>query len=149
MFKAVNTECEAERKKAVLEKKKIQNTYLSALKTLDIQNYLEIKVVFEQNVGFYLVGKANLLHSLVRKASVEELDEIMEKYGIIDVKLAVFEAAKKFIGNGLFVKARKLLNIAREKAWWCNDLFDLEERIKREYFPGYKLVKPCKFEDFL
>jgi len=149
MFRAVNTESETERRKALQERAKIQSTYLSAMKTLDIEKYLEIRIQFEQNDGLYLAGKANLLYGLVRKTPVVKLDELVEKYRILETRLAFFELARRWIDNGMFVKARKLLNMARERGWWCNDLFDLEGRIEREYFPGLRLKKQPKFEDYL
>jgi hypothetical protein len=149
MFRAVNTESEHERKRIHYERIKIKNVYLSVTKTLNVEKYFEMKIHFEQNKGFYLAGKANLLYNLVRRTQINELDKMLEKYDILESKCAFFEFARKCIENGLFVRAKKLLNIARSKGWWCNDLYDLESLIESKCFSGEKVEKKVRFEDFL
>jgi hypothetical protein len=149
MFRAVNTETEYERKRTQVERLKIKNVYISAVKTLNIEKYFELKVQFEQNQGFYLAGKSNLLYNLVRRSPLKNMDELIKKHNILESKLAFFEFVKKCIDNGLFVKAKKLLNCARIKGWICNDLFDFENQIEETYFKGQKMKKRCKFEDFI
>lgn len=149
MFRAVNTESESQQRKIKLERTKILSLYLSALKTLKVEKYFELKVRYEQNQGFYTAGKCNLCFSLVRKTPFEKIDELIEKFCILESKHAFFEYVKKCIENNAFLKAKKLLNTARFKGWWCNDLFDLEKLIKLKYFEGEVVNKKPKFEDFI
>lgn len=149
MFKAVNTESETDKKKILQERAKIQAAYLAATKTLNIEKYLEMKIRFEQNESFYLTGRGNLLYSLVRKTSSDKLDEVIRKYDVLDTKLAFFEVARKCVEGGAFVRAKKLLNLARKKGWICNDLFDLEEEIRTGYFLGRTVEKRAVFDSLL
>ncbi|ELA41448.1 uncharacterized protein VICG_01553 [Vittaforma corneae ATCC 50505] len=149
MFRAVNTESESERKRILFERTRIQALYFSVAKTLNIDKFVELKVQFEQNQGLYSAGKANLLFSLVRKTPMEKLEELIEKYGVLESKPAFFEFIRKCIENEKFVKAKKLLNMARTKGWWCNDLFDLENTIECKYFKGGKIKKKPVFKNFM
>lgn len=149
MFRAVNTESEHERKKIMHEKTKIQSSYLSALKTLNIDKFVDLKIQFEQNSDFYAAARANLLFSLVKKAPRSKLEEIYRNYSIQECKVALFEYARRSIEEGEFIKARKLLNLARKKGWWCNDLFDLEEVIEGKYFGRVGMKRKPIFEDFI
>lgn len=149
MFRAVNIESEYEKKRASQEKHKIQEMYFSCLKTLCIEKFFNIRILFDQNRPFYETARSNLLYNIVRKTSLPVLEKVLQEYDITESKHAFFEFVRKCIDNSMFVRAKKLLNLARKNKWWCNDLFDLEKDIDKLYFSGIKKNENLKFNDFL
>lgn len=140
MFKAVNTESENERRRAQFEKTRIQKSYLSALKTLNIDKFLAIKIHHEQNQAFYESAKSNLLYNFAAKSSSDAILKKVEEYGILNFKAPLFEFARKSLDEENFIRAHKLLNLAKHKKWTNNDYFELRKRMKSEYF------EDCHFE---
>lgn len=149
MFHAVNTESEQLRRRIHFEQQRIKSIYLKAIRSLNVEKFLELKVVFDQNKDFYATARTTLLFTIVRRSSVDKLDEIQEKYDVFESKPAYFEAIQKYIKGKRFIKAKKLLNLARIKGWWCNELFDLEREILKKYFVDALPKKKAVFEDFL
>lgn len=143
MFRAVNTESESERRKAHLERKKIQSTYLSALKSMNLAKMFSMEIRYEQNHGLFCNAKSNLLCSFIRKTPTDQLLGEIEAYGILESKSAFFEVVRKFIEEGNFIRAHKLLNLAQSKGWVNNDYFELREEISRKYIASIRPRRPC------
>jgi hypothetical protein len=145
MFKAVNTESVQEIKKSLEERKIIRGIYLSCLKSSNIEKLMSFNVIFDQNQQLYTTAKSNLFFSLVHKNNSEKLIEFSKKYNFLEFKQPFFEFVKICISESKFVKAKKLLKLARGKGWFCNDYFSLKNEIKAKYGED----KEVKFEDFL
>lgn len=134
MFKAANTDSETQRRKTSAEAQKIRDLYMEVLQTLDIGKFLEFRVMSDQNQPFYTRARSNLMYNYVKSTDVSVLNENRENYDFLDYRYAFFEVVEKNIGAGNFVRARKLLNVARERGWQCNSLYTLEREIESRYF---------------
>lgn len=137
MFRAVNTESESDRRRACLERQKIQNVYLSTLKTMKLSKLLSMEVRYEQNYNLLCNAKSNLLYGFVRRMSMGQLLESME-CGFLESKVSFFEFVRKCIAEGNFIRAHKLLNLAKSREWVGNDYFELREEIGKKYASGIK-----------
>lgn len=149
MFRAVNTESESERRRIAAERQNIQANYLSATKTLNLDKFLDMKVMFEQNQEIYKIAKANLLFTFVRRTPLENVEGLINKYHVLESKPAYFELVRKYIKCENFIRAKKLLNLARSNGWICNDLFDLEKEITKKYFNDAVSFKKPKLDDLI
>lgn len=140
MFKAVNTDSESQRKKISIENQRIRDLYMDTLQTLNIKKFLELQVLHSQNQPFYLKAKSNIMYNYVKCVDISILNENKEKYDFLEHKHSFFEVVEKNIRGGNFVRARKLLNLAKERGWLCNSLYSLASRIEDDYFAA-RLVK--------
>lgn len=134
MFKAANTDSETQRRKTSVEAQKIRDLYMEVLRTLDIKKFLEFKVQNDQNQPFYTRARSNLMYNYVKRTDVAVLNENKENYDFLDYRYSFFEVVEKNIAAGNFVRARKLLNMAKERGWQCNSMYSLEKEIENRYF---------------
>jgi hypothetical protein len=133
MFKAVNTESEYEMKLAEYERRRIQKCYLSAMKNVKNTNFFNLQVKYENNQAFYTSAKSNLLCTYIWETSTEQIIQEIEKLKILDFKFPFFELVRKSIKEHNYIRAKKLLNLARSKKWTNNDYFDLKREIKKNF----------------
>jgi hypothetical protein len=139
MFKAVNTESDAIKKKTQVEKERIKELYLTALRTMKFDMLFNFKVSFETNQEFFNCAKSNLMYNYVKKTEIKKLLENLEKINFLEHKNALFEFVRKNIETENYVAARKLLNKAKDNGWYCNDYYDYNKRIECEYFGIIKM----------
>lgn len=149
VFRAVNTESELERRKFLSERQKIQNLYISSSKSMNIDRFLAFNVSFDQNQAFYNNAKSNILFSFVNKNKVETLLKFLEKYNFLESKQAFFEFIRICIDESRFIQAKKLLNLAKLKGWFCNDYFELKKSIESLYFGKKANSSKLCFDDLL
>lgn len=141
MFRAVNTESENERRKESFEKSKIQTMYLATLKSLNIDKFLSLKINYERNQVFFESAKSNLLYSFVSKSPSEKIVEVLEKYEILKFKTPFFEFVRKTLEDENYLRAQKLLNLAKSNKWAGNDYFNLKTQIEKDYYAKFKCKK--------
>lgn len=106
---------------------------------MNLAKMFSIEVRHEQNYGFFHSAKSNLLYSFVKKTPMDQLLGKIGTYGLLESKSALFELVRKCIGEESFIRAHKLLNLAKSKGWMGNDYFDLREEISRKYIKGIRL----------
>ncbi|ADM11253.1 uncharacterized protein Eint_031100 [Encephalitozoon intestinalis ATCC 50506] len=137
MFEAINSiDNKVIRKSEDHEKGMILLEYTKALKTLDIGSFLKYRVKHDVNLGLYKRASGYLISNYAIKKTLEEIELNMERYKLLEYKESVFIMARRNImEKENFVKARKLLNLAREKGFFCNELYELEELLNNEWYP--------------
>lgn len=134
MFKAVNVESESDKRLCEFEKKRIEKSYLATLKTLNLDSFLATQIKYEQNLSFYKNAYSNLLVEYVSIKCDREILENLEKYKILEHTNSFFELLRKSIKNENFIRAKKLLNLAKSKNWMRNEYYDLKRELEQLYF---------------
>lgn len=134
MFRALNTESASQKKKAAEEGIRIREMYMDYLFTSNLDALLSYPVQCEQNIPLMMKAKSNALTAHVKSEPIDRLNSQMEQLGLLEFRNPLFLLAEKNIQGGNFVRAKKILNVARDKGWFSNRLYDLSKRIEVEYF---------------
>lgn len=131
MFAAINsTGSENTRKLEEEERTRLRNKYNETLLTLNLGPFLELRPVHDINLGFYNRALRYLVFNYTFQKSLEEIEQSMSRYRLLEYKEAIFNIARKHIEAERFVRARKLLNIARDRGFFCNMLYELEGQLE-------------------
>lgn len=135
MFEAINSaNSEDVRKAEKEEEEKLKVAYSRALVSLDLDLFIDQKPKYASNSFLYGRLFCYLVANYSDKKHTDELESNMERYGLLDYSEAVFNIARRYIEAECFMKARKLLNIARERGYITNMLYELEEELERRWF---------------
>lgn len=135
MFVPINSRnAEAIRKSEEEERTNLRRAYIEALSTLNIDSFLRCKPKHEANLGLYNQATRYLIFNYSSKKELCEIESNISKYGLLNYKESLLNMAKKNIETESFMKARKLLNIARERGFFCNMLYELEEQLRKEWY---------------
>lgn len=132
MFRAINTESLLQKKKANIERKKLKEVYMNACRTLNIKDFLKEKVVYESNEIFYRKAKVNLYIQIIKNISLEIFESMFNINELVEYEELLFLIGSKYISEKKYIRAKKILNIAIEKGWYSNKLFNLLETINKE-----------------
>lgn len=131
MFTAINTESAGNLKKMQLERKKIITAFIAACRTLKINEFSELKVVYKPNEPFFKKAKTNLYIQFIQKTSIIIIEALGMIEQFLESKELLFEMAAKYISEKKYIRAKKILNIAFKKEWYCNKLYDLLKKLKK------------------
>lgn len=132
MFRAINTESLLQKKKTNIERKKLKEVYMNACRTLNIKDFLKEKVVYESNEIFYRKAKVNLYIQIIKNISLEIFESMFNINELVEYEELLFLIGSKYISEKKYIRAKKILNIAIEKGWYSNKLFNLLETINKE-----------------
>lgn len=137
MFEAINSvDNKAIKKSEDHERAILLMEYNKALKDLDISSFLRYRVKHDVNLGFYKRASGYLISNYTAKKALEEVEQNIERHKLLNYRESLFNIARRnIIERSSFVRARKLLNIAREKGFFCNELYELEELLTAEWYP--------------
>ena len=122
MFTPLNKETSKKRLKSIVkERRALKETYYNFL--LDIKkldNIFSVKIDYEENYELLSQIKEYALYNCLLK----NIDIDIKKYDIFRYKKVLFFYIKKKIENKEFIKAKKLLNICKERGYENNEYFD-------------------------
>ncbi|AFN82730.1 hypothetical protein EROM_031080 [Encephalitozoon romaleae SJ-2008] len=137
MFEAINSvDSKAIKKSEDHERAMLLMEYNKALKDLNVGSFLRYKVKHDVNLGLYKRASGYLISNYTAKKALEEVEQNIERYKLLNYRESLFNMARRnIIERNNFVRARKLLNIAREKGFFCNELYELEELLTTEWYP--------------
>ena len=131
MFTPLNKETSKKRLKSIVkERRALKETYYNFL--LDIKkldNIFSVKIDYEENYELLSRIKEYALYNCLLK----NIDIDIKKYDIFRYKKVLFFYIKKTIENKEFIKAKKLLNICKERGYENNEYFDLLYKLKKFY----------------
>lgn len=135
MFKAINSEDDGLYTRNLQdEQTKIEKMYLESLKGNVIDEYIAYSPKYECNIGVYRKGKIFLMCSYIRNSGLDKLDSLIDTYDALIYKDVLFEAIEKYINGRKFFKAKKLLNLARDRKFLCNRFYELERLYAKKYY---------------
>lgn len=137
MFEAINSvDSGVIKKSEEQERNMLVTEYNKALETLDIESFLRYRVKQDANIGLHKKGSSYLMANYTFKKDLEEVESNIEKYKLLDHRESLFNMARRNIMEaGNFLRARKLLNMARRKGFFCNTLYELEKLLCAEWRP--------------
>ncbi|AFM98008.1 hypothetical protein EHEL_031120 [Encephalitozoon hellem ATCC 50504] len=137
MFEALNSvDNKVIKKSEDNERNMLLAEYNKALETLDISLFLKYRVKYDVNLGLYRKALGCLISNYTAKKTLEEVESNVEKYRLLSYRESVFNIARRnIVEKSNFVRARKLLNVARENGFFCNELYELEELLNSEWYP--------------
>lgn len=129
MFTPLNEEHNSEKLKEIeKEKEKIKRIYYLFLLNKKLEDVFSYKLVHEENLNLLDRVKEYALYNHIRSGKRKiNLDDV------VGYKRPLLEYIETLIRDGLFIKAKKLLNVAKEKRFTCNKYYELLRRIKKEY----------------
>ncbi|KAF9761563.1 hypothetical protein NGRA_2559 [Nosema granulosis] len=137
MFTSLNEEFSIEKTREIeKEKKKIKKSYYTYLINRKIDDIFNYELVHEENLHLFERVKEYTLFNHIRSGR-KKIN--IEAYNLTRYEKALMEYVELLINDGMFIKARKLLNIAKEKKYLSNKYYELEERIRKEYRFNSKL----------
>lgn len=132
MFAPLNEDLNPERLKDIAREKKIlTKLYYNYFLNRKPESILNFKLENEENKIFYNLIKENVLFNVVRGKNKKVKLDVGE---VIQFKRVLLEYIDKLIDEKEFIKASKLLNVAKRENYCCNKFYKLKERIRREYF---------------
>ena len=146
MFKAVNSESEAELKKINDEMNSIRDLYLKALKTLNASELLEFKVKYENNKDIHRIAISNILYNSIKAEKFDKKLLQKHSYDISDSKSALFAYILHSIESKKFIKAKKLLNAALSKGWEGNEYYECL-RLLNEIYVDEEIINENIIDD--
>ncbi|KMV66483.1 hypothetical protein M970_031140 [Encephalitozoon cuniculi EcunIII-L] len=137
MFEAINSvDNRVIRRSEEQEKGTLMAEYNKALRTLDVGPFLKYRVKHDVNLGLHRKATGYLISNYTIKKTLEEVESNVERYRLLDHRESLFNMARRNITEARnFVRARKLLNIARERGFFYNELYELEELLDHEWCP--------------
>lgn len=135
MFAAINSTSGMLKRAEEEERSRLHGMYLCALRTLDIDMFLSQKPQHDANTGLYTRALRYLAFNYTFKKSLAEIEPNISRYSLLDHREALFNIARKCIDAERFIMARKLLNIARERDFVCNALYELEDLLQKTWYP--------------
>lgn len=134
MFKAINIEFEDIKNKIELEKIQIEQFYNVCLISKKYTDFFEFKVLYEENMYIFEIGKANLLFHYASNSKLCDIEINLKKYNILNYKDAYFAYLYKLLHAKQFYKLQKCLNIAQDNNWYCYYYFDIIDSIQALYY---------------
>lgn len=130
MFTPLNKETSKKRLKSILkERRMIKEVYYKFLVNMDIDTIFSIKIEYDENSDILYQVKEYSLFNLVDK-SVEGVDPV--KYEIFNYKKAAFMYIQNVLKRKEYVKAKKMLNICKEKGYECNEYYELVDEVRKK-----------------
>jgi hypothetical protein len=136
MFVALNSKPdENERKSEREERKELVTLYNRALETLEVDSFISHRLKHETNRCVYNKGREYLLFNYSLRKELKEVEENIEKHRLTEYKYALFCLVKRNIENANFIRAKKLLNLARDRNYHTNALYELEKLLRRQWYP--------------
>lgn len=134
MFRAVNTDSELQKKERVQERKELIAAYTKCQNEGIIEPFMDKKVEYESNKGLLENGKSNLLCEFIRSGEIQEIENKIDEYSMIETKYPLFSLINRYLVEKRYIRAKKLLNIARAKGWYCNELYNTEAKLNKLVF---------------
>ncbi|KAM0672639.1 hypothetical protein CWI42_030800 [Ordospora colligata] len=137
MFTVINSVSSSVTKKLEdKEKAKILTEYNKALNTMKIDKFLTIDPKHQANIALYSKATQYLMSNYTQKKSLAEIEANIHKYRFLEYRDALFNIARRSMDEQEnYIKARKFLNIARQKNFICNTLYELEQKLENEWIP--------------
>jgi hypothetical protein len=129
MFTPLNKETSKKRLKSMLkERRMIKEIYYKFLINMDIDNVFNIKTEYDENRDILYQVKEYALFNLVDKF-IDKVDPL--KYDIFSYKKAAFLYIHSILKKKEYVKAKKMLNICKEKGYECNEYYELVDEVRK------------------
>ncbi|KAH9411738.1 hypothetical protein HK407_03g04870 [Ordospora pajunii] len=137
MFTVINSVSNSATKKLEdREKTKILTEYNKALSTMKIDKFLAISPKHQVNIALHAKATQYLMSNYTQKKSLADIEENIHKYRFIEHRDALLNIARRSMDEQEnYIKARKMLNIARQKHFTCNELYELEQKLENEWIP--------------
>jgi len=135
MFSAVNSENPASKQRSLKERSRLREAYLNTLASGNIDDFLSLKSADPGNEMYLFCAKDYLLYNWVKTRKIEEIDLKFERYEIKRYRYAFFRVVERNIEENNITKARKMLEFARRKQWYCNQLYDCKRMIDLKMRP--------------
>jgi hypothetical protein len=148
MFAALNTHPSDTDRRLQEERTRISTLYNSALHTLDIAPLTAYSPRHEENRTFYNRAREYILFNYTSERPMQEVEENIEKYRLTESRDALLCLARRSMEAARFIRARKLLNLARERRYHCNTLYELERTLMRMWRPGAQWPPPSSPQNF-
>lgn len=140
-FKAVNTDTDKQRRDTARERQTLTALYAAALISGDITSFLAYKLECEPNRAFFAGARANLLCNFIASHPLSDSIAKATEWGLAETRRPLFALAERCLEAREPVRARKLLNLARERGWLCNELYELEDALEGAERPTVPVVR--------
>lgn len=135
MFTPLNEEHNPEKLKEIeKEKNNLKRLYYLSLLNKKPEEIFSYELVHEENLHFLHRVKEYSLYNYIKSGKKKiNLDDV------IGYKRPLLEYIETLINDGQFIKAKKLINIAKDKKFTCNKYYELQRRVRKEYRWNSKL----------
>lgn len=126
MFKSIN---KLNDKKLKKEKENMYKEYIKNLQKKSID--FDFNINHEENKNMYKKMKENLKINLIFNIEYEKINEFINMEEIKENKNLFFAYLERSIRNLKFIKAKKMINYAKFRKYFCKQFYDIKRFYKR------------------